>query len=96
MCGNTGLRIETSFGHPKGAVTSARVKHGRDQLREAALTLAKTWRYRPCLQHGQPAPAVFFEYIVVFPPGQPIKVHVPFPTVHHWNTVKITLDRGAC
>lgn len=79
-----------------GAVTSAEVTEGPKEFREAALTLAKTWKYKPFQQAGKPQAAIFTDYISLLPPERPARMNVPFPAVHDWTTMRITLKRTRC
>jgi hypothetical protein len=79
-----------------GAVTSVKVIEGRGEFREAAVALAKTWRYRPFVRHGWTVPATLSERISVFPPERPVTGNVPFPSVRDWDSLKITLQRTTC
>ncbi|MGA8025667.1 MAG: DUF6438 domain-containing protein [Bryobacteraceae bacterium] len=74
-----------------GTVTSAQVTEGPDEFREAALTLAK-----PFERNGKPAAVVFTDYISLLPPERPARMDVPFPTVHDWASLRITLKRTRC
>src|SRR5260370_14139554 len=44
-----------------GTVTSARVMEGPDEFREAALALAKTWKYKPFERNRKPQAVIFTE-----------------------------------
>lgn len=98
------------FVDEQGNVTSAKLE-GPDDSDSADLTKAQlemikamiaegekigmTLHFRPFEQDGHPVPARFGFPIQVSPIEQPVK-HVPFPQIHNWNSVKITLSRTGC
>lgn len=79
-----------------GAVTSAEVTEGPSEFREAALTLAKTWKYKPFQQAGKLQAVMFTDYISLLPPERLARMNAPFPAVHDWTSVRITLKRTRC
>jgi TonB family protein len=87
------LRIEVD---ENGVVTSAQVTEGLKVLREAAMALARTWRYKPFERNGQAMPATFTDLVSILPPELPVIGKVPFPAVRNWASVKITLERTRC
>src|ERR1039457_6214991 len=84
------LRVEVD---KNGAVTSVRVAYGPEESHEAAVALAKTWRYKPFERDGQTVPATFTDFVSILPPERAVTGRVPFPVAHDWATVKITLNR---
>jgi hypothetical protein len=59
--------------------------------------LCKTWQYRPFERNGQPVAAKLRESIAILPIGErPVEAHVPFPEIHDWNSLRITLSRSGC
>ena len=60
-----------------GAVASAQVKEGPDEFREAALRLAKAWKYKPFERNGKPQAATFTDHILLLPPERPARMNVP-------------------
>jgi periplasmic protein TonB len=40
---------------PQGSVTAVRVISGPPQLREAAISAVRQWKYKPAMLNGQPA-----------------------------------------
>ena len=40
---------------PKGTVTAVQVISGAPQLRQAAVSAVRQWRYKPAMLNGQPA-----------------------------------------
>jgi len=79
-----------------GVVTSAIVTEGPDESREAAVALAKAWRYRPFVRDGRTIEASFSDYVWVLPPERPVRGNDPFPAIQKWDSLKITLQRNAC
>lgn len=90
-----GLVLQISVDE-QGTVTSAQVTEGPDEFRKAALTLAKTWKYKPFERKGKPEAVVFTDHIALLPPERPVRIDVPFPTVHDWATLRITMKRTRC
>ena len=84
------LRVEVD---KNGAVTSVRVAYGPEESHEAAVALAKTWRYKPFERDGQTVLATFTDFVSILPPERAVTGRVPFPVAHDWATVKITLNR---
>jgi hypothetical protein len=93
--GFQGLWLRISVGE-KGAVTAAEVTSGPEELRAAAIALAKTWRYKPFERSGQPVPAIVTDVISILPPERPYSASTLFPVVRNWASVKITLKRTRC
>jgi Domain of unknown function (DUF6438) len=59
--------------------------------------LCKTWRYKPFERNGQPVAAKVRESVAILPIGErPDEAHVPFPEIHDWNSLRITLSRSGC
>jgi len=58
--------------------------------------LCKTWQYKPFEQNGQPVAAKVRESVTILPIGERLETHVPFPEIHDWNSLRITLSRGGC
>jgi hypothetical protein len=58
--------------------------------------LCKTWRYKPFERNGQPVAARIRESVTILPVGERAEVHVPFPEIHDWNSLRITLSRSGC
>jgi hypothetical protein len=80
-----------------GAVTSAVAdKKLSADIRSRAEAAARNLRYRPFERGGHPVAASFEESVIVLPPELVPKTRVPFPPVHDWNSVRITLRRTGC
>jgi hypothetical protein len=58
--------------------------------------LCKTWRYKPFERNGQPVIARVRESVTILPIGEFTEAHVPFPEIHDWNSLRITLNRSGC
>lgn len=58
--------------------------------------LCKTWDYKPFERDGHPVAARVRESIAFLPIGERPEVHVPFPEIHDWNSLRITLRRSGC
>jgi len=80
-----------------GAVLSAVAdKNVSADIKSRVESAAKTTQYRPFERNGRPVRATFEEQVGVLPPELVPKRHVPFPTIHDWNSIRITLSRTAC
>ena len=60
------------------------------------ILLCKTWRYKPFERNGQPVIARVRESVTILPIGEFSEAHVPFPEIHDWNSLRITLNRSGC
>jgi hypothetical protein len=58
--------------------------------------LCKTWEYKPFERNGRLDVATVRESVAILPIGQRSEVHVPFPEIHDWNSLRITLSRSPC
>ncbi len=58
--------------------------------------LCKTWQYKPFERNGQPVAAKVKESVTILQIGERPEAHVPFPEVHDWNSLRITLSRSGC
>lgn len=58
--------------------------------------LCKTWRYKPFERNGQPVAARIRESVTILPMGELAVVQVPFPEIHDWSSLRITLSRSGC
>lgn len=58
--------------------------------------LCKTWQYKPFERNGRPVVAKVKESVAILPIGERPQAHVPFPEIRDWNSLRITLSRGAC
>jgi hypothetical protein len=58
--------------------------------------LCKTWQYKPFERNGQPVAAKVRESVAILPIGERREVHIPFPEIHDWNSLRITLSRSGC
>jgi hypothetical protein len=97
--------IYTNFGHD-AYVAACEVDVGTDGKVMNAQTsngfsfdltpLCKTWRYKPFERNGEPVAARVRESITILPVDELAEVHVPFPEIHDWNSLRITLSRSVC
>ena len=58
--------------------------------------LCKTWQYKPFERNGHPVIAKVRESIAISPIGERVEAHAPFPEIHDWNSLRITLSRSGC
>lgn len=76
-----------------GRVVSAQTSRG---FLGEITALCKTWQYKPFERNGRPVAAKVKESLAILPVGERPGTHVPFPDVHDWNSLRITLSRGGC
>jgi hypothetical protein len=79
-----------------GRVLAVEATQGPDQFREAAIAEAKTWTYKPFERDGKAVPAKFIDYVRLLPQEKLPSIHVPFPEIQDWNSLRMTLRRSAC
>jgi ankyrin repeat protein len=97
ILGTEGIAVKVTVS-PEGDVTSAQAaaQDAPADLRTQAEALASKVRYRPFELDGHAIWATFEDRIGVLPPElKPVR-HIPFPEVHDWNAVVITLTRTGC
>jgi len=58
--------------------------------------LCKTWQYKPFERNGQPVTAKVRESVAILPIRERTELHVPFPEIRDWNSLRITLSRSGC
>lgn len=58
--------------------------------------LWKTWQYKPFERNGHPVVAKLRESVAILPSGKYSAAHSPFPEIHDWNSLRITLSRSGC
>ncbi len=58
--------------------------------------LCETWQYRPFLRDGDPVRVKLRESIAILPMHERPEVHVPFPEVQDWSSLRISLNRSGC
>jgi hypothetical protein len=58
--------------------------------------LCETWRYKPFERNGHPVSAKVHEPLVIVPIGERPESRAPFPEIHDWNSLRITLSRSGC
>ena len=82
---------------PSGAVISTVAdKSVSADLQSRAEAAERNVRYRPFERDGHPVAAAFEERVMVLPPELVPKRRISFPTVHDWDSVRITLWRTGC
>jgi ankyrin repeat protein len=79
-----------------GAVVTVEVTRGPDEFEKAAIAEAESWNYKPFERDGKAVPAKFSEYIRLLPPEKIPSIHVPFPEIRDWNSLRMTLRRSGC
>jgi hypothetical protein len=79
-----------------GQVLAAEAIRGPAEFRDAAIAEAKTWTYKPFQRNGKAVLAKFTHFVRLLPPEKLPKVHVPFPEIRDWNSLRMTLRRSAC
>jgi hypothetical protein len=90
--GHSAVAFEVVVG-TDGKVVSAQTSQG---FIGDLTNLCKTWQYKPFERNGQPVVARVRESVAVLPIGERPQAHVPFPEIRDWNSLRITLSRGAC
>jgi len=58
--------------------------------------LWKTWQYRSFERNGHPVVAKVRESVAILPIRKRSEVYIPFPEIHDWNSLRITLSRSGC
>ncbi|HXY02973.1 MAG TPA: DUF6438 domain-containing protein [Terriglobales bacterium] len=58
--------------------------------------LWKTWQYKPFERNGHQVVAKVGESVTILSIQKRSEVHIPFPEIHDWNSLRITLRRSAC
>lgn len=58
--------------------------------------LCKTWRYKPFERNGRAVEAKLRESLIILPIAERREAHIPFPEIHDWNSLRITLSRSGC
>lgn len=81
---------------PNGNVVAAKPTQGPQELFPKAVEMARTWKFKPFMQDGKAVSATFTDYVSVYPPEVLPTNHVPFPEIHDWNSLRITLSRTLC
>ena len=76
-----------------GAVINARMSDG---FISDLTPLCRTWRYKPFERNGQRVTAEVRESIAILPMDELPEVHVPFPEIRDWKSLRITLSRSPC
>lgn len=91
-----GVRLELVVA-PDGTVVSAKATFGPKEFYEQAVSLAKTWTYKPFLgQDGSAVTAAIRDVVSILPPQEHPAAHKLFPQVKDWKSLVITLERTRC
>ncbi len=81
---------------PDGRVVSARPVYGPEEFHDQAVVIARTWKYRPFRKHSHLVFARIRDRVQVLPEEIQPTSGVPFPKIHDWSSLRITLKRGGC
>jgi hypothetical protein len=79
-----------------GTVVSANATNGPPEFFQRAVELARNWKFQPFVRQGTPVKASFTYSISVLPAEELPTTHVPFPEIHDWKSLRITLRRTVC
>ena len=58
--------------------------------------LCQTWKYKPFERNGHPVAGKVRESVDILPIREHPEVHVPFPEIRDWNSLRMTLNRSGC
>src|SRR5213075_1068535 len=58
--------------------------------------LWKAWQYKPFERNGHPVAAEVRESVAILPSRKYSAVHIRFPGIHDWTSLRITLRRSGC
>lgn len=58
--------------------------------------LCETWKYKPFERNGQQVAARVPESVKILPISELREVHIPFPEIRDWNSLRIALKRSGC
>lgn len=98
----SGIRIFEGIGlhvtvDADGHVISATAeKDVSPDLRSRAESAAKTLQFKPFERNGHAVVASFEDRIAVLPPELTPTKRMPFPEIHNWNSIRMTLERSTC
>ncbi|HTD23235.1 MAG TPA: ankyrin repeat domain-containing protein [Terriglobales bacterium] len=100
--GMGGIRLKITV-DPNGAVVAISAAKDEDippnippGLQSQAEALAKNNKYQPFQRNGHAVWAKFDDWVRVLPPELKPLQHIPFPEIHNWKSVRITLQRTGC
>jgi hypothetical protein len=79
-----------------GNVSLAKAIGGPKEFYTRAIDIALLWKFQPFVRKGKPVGAEFTYGIGFLPPELLPLTRVPFPEIHDWNALRITLQRGGC
>jgi hypothetical protein len=61
-----------------------------------AEAMVRGLQFKPFYRYGHPVSVSFERYVTTLPLELKLDQRVPFPEVHDWNSIKITLERTVC
>jgi len=91
-----GIAVRVAVDSSGAVISALSDENASAELRSRAAAVVRNLRYRPFQRGGHNVAAAFEERVRVLPPELIPKTRVPFPTVHDWNSVRITLTRTRC
>lgn len=87
------VRLKIDVDDQGKVVSATPINRERDQftkhIYDLAENLALAQRFRPFEDHGKTVPATFTQGIDILPPEDLPVVHVPFPKIRDWKSLKI-------
>ena len=95
-----GIKLEVIVS-PDGKVESAKAFSGPEEFYSQAETIEMERRFKPFEQDGVAVRASITDAVSVYPPEKWAETKIPFPEIHDWTSLRITLKRarvcgGAC
>jgi hypothetical protein len=91
----SGIKLEILVDET-GRVISAIPIEGQKIFFSRASEPALTWKFKPFTQKGMPVSAKFIGEVLFLPAELLPLIHIPFPEIHDWSALRITLQRGYC
>jgi Domain of unknown function (DUF6438)/Gram-negative bacterial TonB protein C-terminal len=89
-----GVRVTVD---PAGNVISAIAdKSVSSDLQSRAEAAVKNVHFRPFERNGHTVSVSFADRVAVLPPELIPRIHVPFPTIRNWDSVRVKLRRIGC
>jgi hypothetical protein len=79
---------------PDGKVESAKAISGQEEFYGQAEAIEMKRQFKPFEQDGVAVRASVTDAVSVYPPEQWAKMKVPFPEIHDWNSLRITLKQA--
>lgn len=66
------------------------------KLQSDATSEALSWKFKPFIRNGKPAAIRCYCGIQLLRSEDLPTIHVPFPNIQNWNSLRITLERTSC